>query len=346
MNQIIGGEFEIAFKNDFSSCSKLPQEFSQGQFYSSGRAALYHILNLAKQLGKDKILLPDYLCESIVEIVKLASIPFEFYKVNPDLTINLNSLFKRYKTESSIFIINYFGGIDIHSEIQKLKAIDSHAFIILDNVQAFYNMFESFDVDFMFTSFRKQLPVPDGAWVISKHDGLFQCEEENTFAQYKLAGGLLKNYQNFDSVSDQLYLELFEKGEDIISKNLNAKISDITIDILNRLDFNFIRQKRVENSIFLINGLKKLGLIPILNYSSDVVPLFVPITLKKRDSIRQTLRKNNIFCPVHWPKLSEIENRNCMLCDEELSLVIDHRYCKEDISRMLNVIEESLNNEK
>ena len=44
--------------------------------------------------------------------------------------------------------------------------------------------------------------------------------------------------------------------------------------------------------------------------------------------------------------LSEIENRNCTLYDEELSLVIDHRYCKENICRMLNVIEESLNNEK
>lgn len=346
MNQVIGGEFEIDIKNDFNSYSKLPREFSQGQFYSSGRAALYHILNFSKQLGKDKILLPEYLCESIVEIAKLTSIPFEFYKVTQDLTIDIDSLFKIYKTESSILIINYFGGIDIRSEIQKIKAINSNAFVILDNVQSFYSMFESFDVDFMFTSFRKQLPVPDGAWVVSKHDGLFRCEKENSFAQYKLAGGLLKNYQRFDSVPEQLYLELFEKGESAISVNLNAKISDVTLDILGRLDFKLIRQKRVENSIFIIDGLKKLDLIPIVNFRSDVVPLFVPITLKKRDSIRQALRKNNIFCPVHWPKLSEIENRNCTLYDEELSLVIDHRYCKENLSRMLNVIEESLNNAK
>lgn len=346
MNQVIGGEFEIACKIDFSSCSKLPQEFSKGQFYSSGRAALYHILNFSKQLGKDKILLPDYLCESIVEIAKLASIPFEFYKVNKDLTIDIDSLLKIYNANNSILIINYFGAIDVQSEIQKLKAVHSNAYIILDNVQALYSMFESIDVDFMFTSFRKQLPVPDGAWVISKHDGLFQCEEENTFAQYKLAGGLLKNYQEFDSVSDELYLKLFEKGENEICKNLNAKISDITLKILSRLDFSSIRQKRVENSIFMIEGLKKLNLIPILNFRRDMVPLFVPILLKNRNLIRQELMKNNIFCPVHWPKFSEIENCNCTLYDYELSLVIDFRYRKKNINRILRIIEESLNNEK
>ncbi len=339
---VVGGEFEIDFKTAFDSYSKLPEEFRQGHFYSSGRAALYHIINLSKQLGKGKILLPSYLCESIVEVVKRSSTPYEFYTLNQDLTVNVDSLKEIFDDNCSILIINYFGGIDVQIEIQKVKNINSRGFIILDNVQALFSMFEPLDVDFMFTSFRKQLPVPDGAWVISKHDDLYQCDELNTFAQYKLAGGLLKNFQRFDSVSDQVYLKLLEKGETSISDNLNAKISEITINILGSLDFDSIRQKRTANANYIIDALKKRGLKPILNFHNNMVPLFIPMVFKNRDTIRRKLREHNIFCPVHWPRLNEIATKSNKLYDNELSLVIDQRYDKNDLSKIISIIEDCI----
>jgi dTDP-4-amino-4,6-dideoxygalactose transaminase len=341
---IIGGEFEIRTKDFIKYGSTQPFEFNKGYFYSSGRAALHHILSLLIQKEKKKILLPDYLCESIVEVVKISKIPFYFYSINEDLSINIDSIKEIYTEKSSILIINYFGGIDVLNEIKKLRNIDLNISIILDNVQAFYSMFESFDVDFMFTSFRKQLPVPDGGWVISKYK-LDKCEEYNSFAQYKLAGGLLKNFQGYKSISDKTYLELFEKGENAISENLNASISDVTIEILNKLNLKHIQNKRLENSAFLIEGLKKLGLEPILNFNSEMTPLFVPIILKNRDYIRMELKNKNIYCPIHWPRFQEVFAKKSKLYDEQLSLVIDQRYNFENMTLILNTIENCLVNE-
>ena len=346
MNSIVGGEFEIDIKIIRNSSPKLPKKLNHGHFYSSGRAALFHILNFSSQSGKNKILLPDYLCESIIEVVKLASVQYKFYTINQDLSLNINSINELFDTESSILIINYFGVIDIRSEIQKIKNLDSSAFIILDNVQSLYSMFESFDVDFMFTSFRKQLPVPDGAWVVSKHSELFQCEEENTFSQYKLAGGLLKNYQEFDVFSDQLYLELFEKGENLIIKNINSKISNITLSILSVLDFDLIRQKRINNAMIIINGLQTMEITPIIKFQVNTVPLFVPILIKNRDLLRLELRKNNIYCPVHWPKSKEINIKNDNLYNSELSLIIDQRYDQKVMNKILSIIARLVNNGK
>jgi len=206
-------------------------------------------------------------------------------------------------------------------------------------------MFETIDVDFMFTSFRKQLPVPDGAWVVTKHDGLFECDEKNTFAQYKLVGGLLKNFCKFNTVSDQIYLNFFENGESLINQNLNAKISDITLELLSKIDLNFIRLIRVNNSKYLIKGLQRLGYKTILHFKNNMVPLFVPIHLKNRDFFRQELRKNNIYCPVHWPKSKEIQTDNNIFHQTELSLVIDQRYDQIDMNKILSVLETIKNNE-
>ena len=342
---LIGGEFEIGILPDYNSCVNLPHELSKGHYYSSGRAALFHILNFSKKSGKYKILLPDYLCESIVEIVKFASVSFDFYKINQDLSININSIKETYSNDCSILIINYFGGVDIQNEILKIKSLNSNAYIILDNVQAFYKMFESYEVDFMFTSFRKQLPVPDGAWVISKYIDLFSCEEENTFAQYKFAGGLLKKVQAYNSISDQIYLDLFKKGESLINQNLNSKISDITIAVLSETNFELMHQQRIENASYLMAGLQNLEINPILNFQDNMVPLFVPILIRNRDYLRQQLSKNGIFCPVHWPKYKEISYCSNRLYDEELSLVIDQRYERVHMRKILEVLEISLLNE-
>ena len=342
---VIGGEFEINKRDFIKTGSTQSLKFNEGYFYSSGRAALYHILLLMIKNGKEKILLPNYLCESIVEIVKILKIPFNFYTINQDLSINVDSVKEIYRESYFVLIINFFGGIEVSKEIKKLRKIDLNISIILDNVQSLYSMFKSFDVDFMFTSFRKQLPVPDGGWVISKYK-LDKCEEYNTFAQYKLAGGLLKNFQGYQSVSDKIYLDLFEKGENAISENLNADISDVTLEILNKLNLKLIRKKRSENASFLIDGIRKLGIEPLLNFNSDMTPLFVPVIFKNRDYIRQALQNKNIFCPIHWPRFKDVNTKNNKLYDGQLSLVIDQRYNFKNMSLILDTIENCMNNER
>jgi hypothetical protein len=343
MSKVIGGEFEIDYKFSRKINKEVPGELEGGYLYSSGRAAILHIINFSVGLGTKKILLPDYLCDSIVDAVKLTSLPFEFYTINSDLSINTDSVKELINDESIILFINYFGGLDVHSEVKKIKSINSKASVILDNAQAFFSMFETYDVDFMLTSFRKQLPVPDGAWVQTRFDGLFECSAPNSFAQYKLGGGILKSIHRSEDVSDEVYLDLFRKGDSLILKNVYGRISDITITILNDLDFTSIRQRRIENSQYLIDGLQKLGISPILDFKNNSVPLFVPVFFNNRDHLRHELRKNGIYSPAHWPKCEEVTHLDKKLYRDELSLVIDQRYTKRHMNKILSIIKANLN---
>jgi hypothetical protein len=343
MSNVIGGEFEISYKFTRKIKKEVPRELEGGNFYSSGRAAIFHIINFSVGRGTKKILLPDYLCDSIVDAVKLTSLPFEFYTIDSDLSINIDSVKEKYSDGSLVLIINYFGGADIHGEIRKIKMINPNASIILDNAQAFFSMFETFDVDFMLTSFRKQLPVPDGAWVLSRYDGLFQCHEPNSFAQYKLGGGILKSLKSPDAVTDEVYLDLFKKGDSLILKNVYSRISDITINILNDIDFAAIRQRRIENSQYLIQGLLKLGITPILDFKNNSVPLFVPVFFNNRDHLRHELRKHGVFSPAHWPKCEEVTHLDKRLYRDEMSIVIDQRYTKRHMNKILSILKANLN---
>jgi hypothetical protein len=115
-------------------------------------------------------------------------------------------------------------------------------------------------------------------------------------------------------------------------------MSDITVHLLNQMDYQQIRNKRIENASVLTKGLKKMGVNVLMDFNKCQVPLFVPISIQKRDVLRKLLRKNNVFCPVHWPRCVETASLNQRLYETELSLVIDQRYDKKDMTKILNLI--------
>ena len=292
------------------------------------------------------ILLPDYLCESIIEVVHQFRLKIIFYSVNENLTIDEIDFSTKYLKTSIVLLINYFGGIDCASQVSVIRALDKNACIIEDNVQGFYTMFKKSDADFSFTSFRKSFSVPDGGWVKSKFTDLPVATERNSFAEYKIVGGILKHLRRFDEINDQLYLDLLKKGEEKINENYHSEISTITLNIISGLKLKLTSEKRKENANFLIEGLSKLNLKSIVKFSCSDIPLFIPIQLKNRDIVRAELFKENIFCPVHWPVLNHYDlKKGKELAQNELSLIIDQRYGIEEMSRILNVLKKIGNNE-
>ena len=71
-------------------------------------------------------------------------------------------------------------------------------------------------------------------------------------------------------------------------------------------------------------------------------PLFVPVIIKngKRDALKNYLLENQIYSPVHWPvsKFHKLKKEEKNIYDNELSIVCDQRYDKDDMQRILNVI--------
>jgi dTDP-4-amino-4,6-dideoxygalactose transaminase len=335
MQKVIGGEFEI----DLSKIG-LTHTLYNSHLFSSGRSALYHILKLLYENNQfTNVLLPDYLCESVVNAVVKSNFDFDFYQINYDLTIDFESLQSKFSDTSIVLIINYFGCIDIKNQIRMIRAININICIISDNVQGFYAMSQAKEADFSFTSFRKTFPVPDGALVETTLEGLANVSGENTFVTNKIAGGILKHYAKEKIIDDYLYLDYLSAGERIIDENYDAAPSKFSKLLFSNLDFETIAKRRIENSILLLKGLKQIGIEPIIPNIKSCVPLFIPIRLKNRDVVRNKMFSENIFCPIHWPPPNNIELiRANELAGTELSLIVDQRYDQTDMQRMLDIL--------
>jgi hypothetical protein len=274
---------------------------------ASGREALFSILYfLNTKFEINILLLPDYICSSVIKAALKLNYNLVFYNLNADLTINKEKFILK-KNNQAILIINYFGLCDVNGDINWLKNKYPNTYIILDNVQAFFEMNKITNADFAFTSFRKTLPVTDGGWVKAKYsfDSFSEVKKsKNDFSNYKLLAAILKYYSHDIEIPDDLYLNLFYEGEKLIDNYTTPReISDFTLSILKNLDLDEIKIIRRRNASFLQAKLENYGIEQLIRYKEDegAVPLFLPIKLKNRDIIKKKLKDERIYLPIHWP---------------------------------------------
>lgn len=334
---MIGGDFPIAVTDVLNASIKhsgVPDVYT----YSSGRAALYQILKFLKQeKGVNHLLLPDYLCSSLLVPMKALGLDYTFYPIDEQLELEPSSFAKLYKIDSAVLVINYFGLKVLSSQIQAIRSIDENAIIIEDDVQAYYEFKKPLgDVDFKFTSLRKTFAVPDGGLVKTKHQ-LPKVEKPNTFGQYKAAAALLKSMRE-GNFNDQIYLEMFEKGESLIDSELECGMSNIAIKLFDALEEERVKIRRLNNAQYLIGQLDKIGIKPLLPLTEGHVPLFIPINLDNRDDVRKRMFQSEIFCPIHWPLDGMELKRGKVMTETELSLIIDQRYGRNDMDAIISLI--------
>jgi hypothetical protein len=344
MPDIIGGEFAInpALVNPDSKFYLDADEI----LYASGRSALYFILLNIKKNNPliDTVLLPEYLCGSIFDAVTNAGFKYIFYKIEITLTPDINDIMDIAVSTSCLLLINYFGLINIEPIIGKIKEFRPDICIVLDNVQALFEMRKNTRANYAFTSLRKWIPVPDGAIVKTKEHGMLVPRQKNSFSQWKFVAGLLKTYRFFPEVDDAVYLDLFSKGEQALETSFDCVCSSISLSILNKLDYVDIASRRRENALFLSNELKQMDdswlIFDDVLTLSDKVPMFLPLRTKKRDAIKRKLAGNNIFCPVHWLRPPSIPCGECSfhIYETEISLIIDQRYSEHDMKRIFDII--------
>jgi len=338
---MIGGEFPIAVTDVLNAEGRhsiTPDVFT----YSSGRAALFQILNYLKQdKGIMRVLLPDYLCSSVLVPVKALGLEFAFYQIDENLELEQYNLSKLYKAGTAILLINYFGLKNLEKQIKAIRNIDEKAIIIEDDVQAFYEFLKPLgDIDFKFTSLRKTFAIPDGGLVKTKYN-MPVVDKPNTFGQYKAAAALLKSMRE-GNFNDKIYLELFEKGESLIDEEIECGMSRIAKKLYYFINDEHVKVRRRNNASYLLESLKKIGVEPILPIQDGHVPLFVPISLENRDAVRKAMFQKEVFCPVHWPLEGMNLRRGKIMAEKELSLIIDQRYGRKEMDEIIAVLKNNL----
>lgn len=341
-SEIIGGEFDVdlqSLKYSHSGNVCLDGLYK----YSSGRSALYHILlDVKKRNNISKILLPDYLCSSVVIATEKAGVEVVFYPLNDKLELEEQQFANLYEEKSAVLLINYFGLQNLQNQVAYVRSLNKDAVIIEDDVQGFYEFQkELVGVDYKFTSLRKTFACPDGG-LVKTENLLPEVNTVNKFHQYKLAGSILKSLRKPEYYDDAVYLSMFEKGESMIDDEIAEGMSDMAIDIISKTDIDQLAYIRKRNAKFICDGLEALGLKTIIPVAEDKTPLFVPIYLEDRNKVRKYMFQHNCFCPVHWPLEGMNVKKGVQMAEHELSIIVDQRYTNADMEYILDLIAKSI----
>ena len=337
---VMGGDFRIT-----------PQDYFQAKgsstnpaFFSSGRAALFAIMEDIQQTGQQgTVLVPDYLCDSVTHTIADAGRGFRFYHVGKELLPEWETIEPFLSGALAILLISYFGIVDVQPIIEKLRVCcgSGPPAVILDCVQDFYGTKKLAGYDYVFNSYRKWFAVPDGAEAhgqTGKYENIFQ--NANTFAQYKFAGNVLKSFA--DVLDDELYLALIENGEHILDESYRCQCSAISQRLIPSLDYDDIAQKRRHNAKILHEGLMEMNIRHL--YREGAVPMAIPVFLEPelRDKVRKCFFAEKIFVPVHWPRKDAKYSGENEIYRRELSLICDQRYGQEEMQRELSVLRSAL----
>lgn len=358
-NKEIGSEFSYNIfdlvtqnnRNNFNNYFNL-QKYNF-LFLNTGRAAIKYLFS--EIIKNSKVLLPSYLCPSIIQPFKELGIKYEFYKSRKDLSIDLEDIEIKIKNGfTSLFFINYFGfyqSIEIIDKLRELKK-EKEILIIEDCTHSLlsYNN-EPFDYsigDYQICSLRKWVGIPDGAMIISKEHNINNNLKlrYNDFIINRLISQLLKNEYLINDKNDKDYfLKLFNISEELCDKEiLISKISDISLNLLNGYNFDDIKRKRFKNYRFLFDNFVKDDFIKPLFYNLDetICPIGFPIIVNNdRDRLRKYLSNNDVYCPIHWYLNDIIPNyyeESNYISSSILTIPCDQRYSIDDMKYILDVI--------
>lgn len=343
----IGGEFEIDplwLTVAQGSAQSLPAQ----DYFANGRGCLAGILRDVGLDSANGILVPEYVCESVIRTVVDSGFEPIFYRVRPALEVDLDGLLaaarsRRSHLAAAIFV-DYFGLSECASGVSEFKNALPEIPVIRDNAQALFEMDRHGEEDYRFSSLRKWLPVPDGGRAERK-DGraLVPGEDEAPFVGPKLAGNLEQFWvSRRDFAASVPPLIHSEAGETLVDDlgGAPARMSLVSRTILSHVDLDEVRARRRENFLVLANLLEAAGIAPIRDIGDDRVPMFLPVSIENRDQVRSRMRAEGVYCPAHWPVPRQltgavVEGR---LWEHELSLIIDQRYGPEDMAVLADVL--------
>ena len=280
--RVIGGEVEMKI-SDYKS-----------YFTDSGRSSLRLFLRSSNNAEK-KYLLPDFFCSVIENIFIEENINYSFYKVNQDLTFDIEEILK--KDFDFLYIINYFG-----KPAKVESSLLDNKIVIEDNV-FFFNFDNNLNYKnwFAFNSFRKISKLSSGSMVktnLKINTELIKASDAPFHHLKNIAKNIKYEYVNNNLNTEKDYLEKFneaEKSIDIQSDIFTMNSENISLILELNIDTEQeIRKKRFEELLKLFSN-------QCINKESQYYSYFV-ISIDNRDSLRKQLMSDNIFLPVHWPE--------------------------------------------
>ncbi len=306
-------------------------------FLNGGKACLILISKYLRAQGINRVLLPAYICPTIINTLEKCGILCGFYRITPQLTIDLDDLVFKAESYEAVYFINYFGFPHSTTEHRLLQELQrSGRLLVEDNAQA--GFCGEFIGDFVFNSMRKLCPY-DGGYLLTQLDVQPHLAAHNEQPNRRLP--LIRDYRL--RLTNYLYRGIGDREElqslyDLAEYYYETDML-ITGDAEERWqiehhDWQGIRQKRRENYLYLLSLLTALPEVKPLypELPESVMPFGLPVIVSgvSRDWLFEALGKAGIGLTIHWgallqdPRLN-LDTTAAALASTMMTLVIDQR---------------------
>ena len=273
----------------------------------------------------DKVYIPYYTCDVVLEPFKKLGIPYEFYHIG--LNLEICEDFSLQSNEGLLYT-NYYGLKQRYVE-ELTERIGNR--LIVDNTQAFYAKPVK-GIDTYYTC-RKFFGVPDGAYLYT------DLRLEENFEQDLSFERMTSLTKRLDLGAEAGYADFREISKSLVGQPIKW-MSNLTQRMMQGIDYSGIAQRRRDNYIQLHSVLGKSNTLH-LSLEEDAVPMIYPFLTPIKD-LREKLIANKVFVARYWPNVLEWTSKDHI--DYQLAslmqpLPIDQRYGKEDMNIIIHTIE-------
>lgn len=308
--QPIGGYFELELPTN--------KDFHKNAIsLNSGRFCLEYLL---KCRHYNKVYVPYYTCDTVIEPIIKLGIKYEFYHIDRNYRI-VDDI--HLVPDEALLYTNYWGLQGNYCEELARKYCRQ---LVLDYTQAFYSKPIS-GID-TFYSCRKYFGVPDGGYLYTDAIADFEIEQDESYTRMD---SLIKRID----LSPEAGYDDFHKVSAIFHDMPIRRMSNLTKRLMQSIDYERVAQQRIDNYNVLreVLGGRELN--------SGEIPMIFPFESAEGQELRKHLITHKVFLAKYWPNVDEWTEEGSTerwLTNHILPLPIDQRYDKEDMNRILEII--------
>jgi hypothetical protein len=346
----IGGDFAL----DWHDLQEAWEERHPPLLFATGRDALVAIMS-EQRASDDAWLVPDFICPVVALAIRECGFRVQPYPWLDPWTPELDEL-ERLLTAAAGIVVPSYMGLPPSESIWEVVA-GKHLCVIEDRCQCIGPPPARMVLrgDYAIGSFRKSLPLPDGAYCVKRvgEAPVPNSGPRDRMVGLRLGAALAKQaYKDARTAEacdalEKTYVNMFFLGEQLpLSAKQSHRCSRLSSALIYRADMEAIASSRIRNQAWLAAQIADNKAVRIWEpvagaiRESKVPMLALPVRCQQRDLIRKRLAAADVFCAVHWQDgdWSGGSERAAHWAASELSLPIDQRYQPDDLQRIVDAL--------
>lgn len=303
-------------------------------FFAQGRTAFYQGLLKLKIKKENKILIPNYICQSLLTPIIKLKINYIFYNIKDNFTCNLSEIKSKALERDYLLIIHYFG------QPQNIKLIlnfckKNNLILIEDNAHGYSGKFRGKLLGTFgkigFSSPRKILNTDSGGIFFYKKKIISSQLDKYCLSKFIILKNFLRKFPFYYYLKNRFYNKsdfYFERMAKLESFLINKSADINSNNLINRTNWSLESRIRRNRWKKIVKILKKKKCKPVWRVPFvDTCPWLVPFYTKNifnRDKIVSWGINRGIKI-ITWPNLPRFNRHedfdNCRLRWEKLLCV-------------------------